>query len=410
MKILIVNHYAGSRRHGMEFRPYDLAIAMKQAGCEVEIVTASYTHLRSENFDLNNKWMNELEVNKIKYYILKTIKYRNNGALRLVNIIVFLLNLWCHRRFFKRKGYDCIIFSSTYPFDVYLMSALKSSNKNKQLIIWELHDLWPLSLQVLHGLRPKSLFARVCYHAQQYAVEKSDLVISLLENAEIYYKKLGLKPRKFIFLPLGFVEQNLIEDSIDCYNSEIEEKLLKLKRINKCIIVYSGYFGEQNAIDRLMDAADKLHQEQLHFVLIGDGPLKPLLRQKLRKNVSIFDRISNDKLHKILKICDISYLGGPDSELYNYGVSPNKLLDYMCAKLPVIWSYPVSSSIIETAKCGVSVTASADGVISGIKTLVDMEPLSRKHMGALGRDYLLDKMSYEQIAETLIINIEDNNA
>src|SRR3954468_20797879 len=47
MKILLINHYAGSPRHGMEFRPYYLAHEWVRAGHQVTIVAASHSHLRS---------------------------------------------------------------------------------------------------------------------------------------------------------------------------------------------------------------------------------------------------------------------------------------------------------------------------------------------------------------------------
>lgn len=38
MKLLLVNHYAGSPRHGMEFRPYYLAREWVRAGDRKSVV------------------------------------------------------------------------------------------------------------------------------------------------------------------------------------------------------------------------------------------------------------------------------------------------------------------------------------------------------------------------------------
>ena len=47
MNILLINHYAGSPRHGMEYRPYYLAREWVRAGHRVQIVAASQSHVRS---------------------------------------------------------------------------------------------------------------------------------------------------------------------------------------------------------------------------------------------------------------------------------------------------------------------------------------------------------------------------
>ena len=47
MNILLINHYAGSPRHGMEYRPYYLAREWVRAGHQVQIVAAAYSHVRS---------------------------------------------------------------------------------------------------------------------------------------------------------------------------------------------------------------------------------------------------------------------------------------------------------------------------------------------------------------------------
>jgi len=47
MNILLINHYAGSPRHGMEYRPYYLAREWVRGGHRVQIVAGSFSHVRS---------------------------------------------------------------------------------------------------------------------------------------------------------------------------------------------------------------------------------------------------------------------------------------------------------------------------------------------------------------------------
>ena len=54
MNILLINHYAGSPRHGMEYRPYYLAREWVRAGHTVQIVAAAYSHVRSQQPELTS--------------------------------------------------------------------------------------------------------------------------------------------------------------------------------------------------------------------------------------------------------------------------------------------------------------------------------------------------------------------
>ena len=51
MKILLLNHYAGSPIHGMEYRPFYLAKEWLELGHDVTVVGASFSHLRSKQPD-----------------------------------------------------------------------------------------------------------------------------------------------------------------------------------------------------------------------------------------------------------------------------------------------------------------------------------------------------------------------
>ena len=56
MKILLINHYAGSPEMGMEFRPYYMAQEWIRQGHEVDIIAADYSHLRRKNPKVQRDW------------------------------------------------------------------------------------------------------------------------------------------------------------------------------------------------------------------------------------------------------------------------------------------------------------------------------------------------------------------
>ena len=54
MNILYVEHYAGTPALGMEFRPYYLAREWVRAGHRVQILAASYSHVRARQPDVGS--------------------------------------------------------------------------------------------------------------------------------------------------------------------------------------------------------------------------------------------------------------------------------------------------------------------------------------------------------------------
>ena len=79
MNILLINHYAGSPQHGMEYRPYYLAREWVGGGHRVSIVAASYSHLRLRQPPEDDDFSEQC-IDDIRYVWLRTPQYRGNGV------------------------------------------------------------------------------------------------------------------------------------------------------------------------------------------------------------------------------------------------------------------------------------------------------------------------------------------
>ncbi|RBL65522.1 glycosyltransferase WbuB, partial [Pseudomonas sp. MWU13-2625] len=117
MRILYINHYAGSPRHGMEFRPYYLAREWVKAGHEVNMLAADVSHLRQTHPQADGKYQDE-DIDGIRYTWCKTCPYEGNGVGRVLNIFSFLGKVMgLSGRYLKQWRPDVVIASSTYPLD-----------------------------------------------------------------------------------------------------------------------------------------------------------------------------------------------------------------------------------------------------------------------------------------------------
>jgi hypothetical protein len=149
MRIVLVNHYAGSPRHGMEFRPYFLARAWRALGHHPIVVAGSHSHLRNENPTFAGGRSVE-SVDGVEYRWLRTPAYQGNGLGRIRNMLTFLWRLRGELRRVAAEGpIDAIIASSTYPLDY--GPCERAANRTGAALLFEVHDLWPLSPMELGG-------------------------------------------------------------------------------------------------------------------------------------------------------------------------------------------------------------------------------------------------------------------
>ena len=113
MNILYVEHYAGTPALGMEFRPYYLAREWVRAGHRVQMLAASFSHVRGRQPAVGDAPLDE-EIDGIAYRWYPTRAYEGNGLGRVRNICEFL---WQVRRDAARLARefkpDVVIASST---------------------------------------------------------------------------------------------------------------------------------------------------------------------------------------------------------------------------------------------------------------------------------------------------------
>ena len=197
MKILLINHYAGSPNLGMEFRPYYVTKGWVKLGHEVLIVGGSYSHLRKVQPQSCEEMIDDM-----RYRWVKVNPYKGNGIGRIISMFSFVTKLYCnYRRYLRNFKPDIVIASSTYPLDIY--PAYRIARHYHAKLIYEVHDLWPLSPMELGGYSKKHPFIRIMQKAEDDCYRYADAVVSMLPKAEEHMREHGLTRDKFHYVPNG---------------------------------------------------------------------------------------------------------------------------------------------------------------------------------------------------------------
>ncbi|AXK38477.1 glycosyltransferase family 4 protein [Crenobacter cavernae] len=401
MRILYLNHYAGSPCHGMEFRPYYLAREWVRAGHEVHIVAADFSHLRQVNPSLDTPCRDEV-IDGVTYTWCRTPEYSGNGAKRVVNIFAFLRRLVGLTGRIQREKPDLIIASSTYPLDT--VPAAWLAKKTGARLVYEVHDLWPLTPVEVGGMSKKHPFVRLLQWAEDFGYKKADTVISMLPCAKDYMVEHGMEPAKYAVIPNG-VDVEEWQDDPAPLPAVHAARLAELKAAGRFLVGYAGGHGLANALDYLLDAAAQLNDVPVTFVLVGDGPDKAALAEKARgsANVVFLDAIEKRAVPAFLEQMDALFIGWRRLPIYRFGINPNKLFDYLMAGKPVIHSVEAGNDLVAESGAGLSVAAEDPAAIAdAVRRMVALPATERARMGEAGRQAVLEKHDYRVLARRFL--------
>jgi glycosyltransferase involved in cell wall biosynthesis len=404
MNILLINHYAGSKRDGMEYRPYYLAREWVHAGHRVQIIAASSSHVRSRQPVVGPQALDEL-IDGIAYRWLPTPPYVGNGVGRVRNIWAFLSRLWRETpSLVQQFKPDVVIASSTYPLDIWV--ARRLARRAHAKLVYEVHDLWPASPIELSGMSPRHPFILLCQKAEDDAYRDADAVVSMLPCVAEHMLAHGLDLRKLHIVPNGVALDEWQGEGAPLA-AELAAQLTVLKAAGRSVVGYAGSHGLPNALDVLLDAAALLKDEPISFVLVGDGHEKGRLALRVADeglhHVLMFAPIPKAQIPALLQCFDIAYIGWQRVPIYRFGIAPNKLMDYMMAGRAVLHSVEAGNDPVAEAGCGLTVAPeSAVAVAAGLKTLMTLPAAEREAMGARGRAFVAANHSYRVLAQRFI--------
>ena len=384
--IWIINQYAGSSNHGMTFRSYFLAKEFIKRH-RVTIFSASFSHVMSNPPSVSKTYTEE-NINGVEYLWLKVPVYKQSKSLsRLISMFIFL-----YRLFFlnvkKHDTPDVIIVSSTSPLPIW--KAYFWAKRFNAKLIFEVRDIWPLSIMELGGFKKTNPFVVLLQITENFAYKVSDYVVSVLPKAFEHMKHHGLDLPRFKYIPNGIEIKTMIK------TDEVNKDVFK--------IGYAGTLGIANALKYLIHAAHLIKESNIEIHLLGNGPEKETLMEMVKdkniSNVYFHDAVPKNKVGIFLSKMDALFIGWHFSKIYRFGISANKLFDYLASAKPIIHSVDAGNDPVLEAKAGISVKPeNPKEIADAILKLYKMPESKRNDLGQNGRVYVEKYHSYEQLAK-----------
>jgi len=397
--IWFINEYAGSSYHGMEFRHYYLGRELVKRGYKVYIITASYSHLFYNLPKIENSFKLE-KIDGINYLWVKVPKYQNSyDKRRVLKWLIFTFKTYFSLPVEQLEKPNYIVVSPMATFPV--VTGLKWKKKFKAKLIFEVKDIWPLTLVELGGYSWNHPFIKLMRFFELLALKKADKIVSVLYNYGEYLKNIGIN-RDWCYIPNGVPLKEYKEE-------ELPKEVLKLIPKGKFIVGYTGSIGTANALHYLIEAAKLLKSyKNIVFLIVGKGSEKDklihLVKSYKLNNVIFLSPLKKGELLTLLKkFIDVAFIGLVKKKIFTYGVSPNKLFDYMYAKKPIIHAIDTEKDLVLQANCGISVPAeNPKAIANAVLRFYKMSPEERKKLGENGYNFLLKNHTYEKLSKKFL--------
>ncbi|MBP0050158.1 glycosyltransferase family 4 protein [Marinobacterium sp. AK62] len=394
--VWIINQYASTPDYGYAGRHYYLGQELAKLGYKVYLVASANHHLLRVKPELNSNF----NIHKLSdgfnmvWCAMPEYKEAHNKK-RVLGWFFFSWRI-CNLIKIIPDSPDVLVCSS--PSLISFLGAQYISRNFRSKLVFEVRDIWPLTLIDIGGYSKNNPFIRVMQWVEDFAYRKSDHVISNLKNAAEHMKNHGLEPSKFTWIPNGFSLREAQK------NAPLNIEALSQLPREKFIVGYTGTIGVANALDILIDAADILKGfDDIRFVLVGEGKEKKSLEEyalaKKINNVVFLKSIPKLEIQSILSEFDACYIGWLNDDLYKFGIGANKIPEYLFSSKPIVHAYSGACDPISENKSGITVPAGdASNLASAILKLYKMPVSEREEMGARGRKAALEQYEYGMLA------------
>jgi len=124
-------------------------------------------------------------------------------------------------------------------------------------------------------------------------------------------------------------------------------------------------------------------------------------------NITFLPPVIKPQIPALLQFFDICYIGLQREPLFRFGVSPNKLIDYMMAAKPIIYAIEAGNDPVKEAGCGISVPPEdPQAIADAIRTLASMSVAEREAMGQRGKEYVMKHHDYKILAKQFLKVLE----
>lgn len=357
--VWIINHYALTPAQGGLSRHFFFARELQKRGYNVRIFSSSVIHNTDINMIGENEkcFFKDVDYEGVHYTYLKSSGYKGNGMARIKNMLGFAFSIKKIWKRYSDEKPDLIYTSSPDIFTAW--KAEKFAKKHKLPCVVEVRDLWPLSIVEYKGFSNGNPAIRILYGLEKKIYKRADALIFTMEGGKDYIaekkwdKKVDLRKVFNVNNGVDVALQNSQREQFTIDDADLSDDSFK--------VIYAGSIRTANSVDLIVKAAEKLKgEDDIKFLIYGDGDSRAELERYCTDNglvnVKFKGRVDKKYVPYVCGCAAVNFICVKQTGVSKYGVSWNKLFDYMSAGKPIISNVEVNYDLIEKYGCGYSLS------------------------------------------------------
>ncbi len=391
----IVNHYAGLPREAAGTRHYWLSHGLQELGWDVRLIRCGPTTTR-------RPWQPDVEiVDGVEVTTLPGPDPHVRGAIRVRGWAEFACWLRDPRTTSHLPRPDIVLGSTVHLGAAWAARGL--ARRHKATFVFEVRDLWPETLIALGSLRRTSAAARGMLWLERSLAQSAALIISPMSGVGRYMEERhGVSPERFKWVSNGVNIENYSDVPAPARGG------LKLQ--------YFGAIGTANDVALIVDAVSRANQlldAPVELQVRGAGPERNTLAERVARNpllasaVTFPPPVPSDQVPAAMAWGNALVLTVRDLPgLYDYGISMNKLFDYLASGRWIVMGSSVADNPIADAP-GLSVAhPSVESMSSQIIALSRMPAVARDRLAATNSALAEEQFSFHVLAGELSVALK----
>lgn len=355
-RVWIFNHYAGKPSNMNGLRHYYFSKYLIENGYESIVFASSTIHNSDKNLIKDHEKYIISNEDGIPFVYVKARSYQGNGMKRIFNMFDYYRGLFKVSKKFERP--DIIVASSVHPLT--LLAGIKLARKYKIPCICEVRDLWPESFVAYDVVKKFNPILGLLYMGEKWLYKKADKLIFTMEGGKDYIIEKGWNREDGGPIDLDKVYH--INNGIDLnsFKYNLDHYVLKdndLSDTDFFKVIYTGSIRKVNNVEALIDVAMLLKDQKVKFLIWGDGDqlegLKERVLEEKLDNVVFKGSVEKKYIPYITSRGDLNIIFGKSLPLFRFGISMNKLFDYLAAGKPILTTFQPAYSIIQKYNTGI---------------------------------------------------------